>query len=107
MAAAEAPRLLRQAACASHDDDLEGRAEVGGYEAGDPEGAAAHRGLPAFRVRFGCHQLTASSIDCCQYVTFSESSTYTPFAGSDGCAPLPTLPAMERPWKYTVRDFDV
>lgn len=82
VAAAEDPRLIRRAARAAHDDDLEGRAEVGGYEAGDPAGAAAHGGLPAFRVRevlfveraLRCHQLVASLIDCCQYVTLIESS---------------------------------
>src|SRR4051812_14709470 len=71
VAAAEDSRLLRRVAHAAHEDDLEGRAEVGGDEAGDPAGAVAHGGLPAFRV---CgvlfvervlrgHQLVASLID--------------------------------------------
>lgn len=32
------------------------------------------------------HQARASPISCCQYVTRIESSTYTPFAGSEGRA---------------------
>jgi hypothetical protein len=65
-----------------------GRAAVSGVVTGAPGRRAA-----------GSHQVTASSIDCCQYVTLRASSTYVPCAGSEGWALLPTVPLPERPWK--------
>lgn len=63
---------------------------------GDRGGAAAvgrgdGRGVGAWPVSPPSHQVRASAMVDCQYETLIESSTYTPFAGSDGWAASPVL----------------